>query len=449
MNTHLWLGLYVIPLVSPDSHRLSVRLTSKRVGALAILLIVFGAIIFVAIPLVNKQPEPTLAGVTLNEKTALLYPVSTIFAVENTTGKDDGINRLINLMGNDGTNFYQSQTAAKNQGPDGIVGIEDVILIKVNSQWDERGGTNTDLLKSVIRAIINHPDGFRGEIIVADNGQAQYGPTGSGGSLAWSANNAEDTAQSVQRVVDSFAQTHKVSTYSWDTITTRQVSEYSEGDTSDGYVVNTTKNPGTGIMVSYPKFKTKYGTHVSFKMGIWHPEKKTYNDSILKVINMPVLKTHGGLGVTASVKHYMGVVSDRLTSQLGTRSHNTIQTGGMGTEMVETRFPVLNIVDAIWVNAQPNSGPRSTYATATRANIIAASTDPAALDYWASKQILLQVAKNKGFTNTSPMDPDNTATGSFGHWLRLSAQEMTKAGKQATVDEAHMTVYVSHYRTSP
>jgi hypothetical protein len=28
------------------------------------------------------------------------------------------------------------------------------------------------------------------------------------------------------------------------------------------------------------------------------------------VINVPVLKSHGGYGVTASVKHYMGVASD-------------------------------------------------------------------------------------------------------------------------------------------
>ena len=66
------------------------------------------------------------------------------------------------------------------------------------------------------------------EIIVADNGQAQYGSTGRGGSLNYSRNNAEDISQSVQKVVDSFAGSHKVSTYLWDTITRQSVQEYSE-----------------------------------------------------------------------------------------------------------------------------------------------------------------------------------------------------------------------------
>ena len=85
-----------------------------------------------------------------------------------------------------------------------------MVLIKVNSQWDERGGTNTDLVKSIINAITKHPDGWKGEIIVADNGQAQFGGAGRGGSLDWGKNNAEDQTQSVQDVVYMFAVNYKV-----------------------------------------------------------------------------------------------------------------------------------------------------------------------------------------------------------------------------------------------
>ncbi len=35
------------------------------------------------------------------------------------------------------------------------------------------------------------------------------------------------------------------------------------------------------------------------------------------MINVPVLKSHRGYGVTASVKHYMGVVSDKLSREMG------------------------------------------------------------------------------------------------------------------------------------
>jgi len=311
----------------------------------------------------------------------------------------------------------------------------------VNGQWNERGGTNSDLVKALIQAILDHPDGFTGEIVVADNGQGQFGSSGNGGSLNWARNNAEDTSQSVQKVVDSFSDSHRVSTYLWDTITTKRVGEYSEGDNEDGYVVNATANPRTGIMVSYPKFKTRYGTYVSFKHGIWDLDTRTYDGERLKVINVPVLKTHSGYGVTACVKHYMGVPSDKLTSRLGSRTHNTIGRGGMGTLMVETRFPVLNILDAIWVNANPVSGPITPYGRATRVNVVAASTDPVALDHWAAKNILLEASPAS--SDRSTIDPDRDVPGFFGHWLRLSMHEMVRAGYQVTLDEDRMNVYVS------
>ena len=233
-----------------------------------------------------------------------------------------------------------------------------------------------------------------------------------------------------------FADSYKVSTYLWDRITEKRVDEYSEGDMEDGYIVNQTANEATGIMVSYPKFKTKFGTYISFKRGIWNPETGSYDSDRLKVINVPVLKSHSIYGVTACVKHYMGVVSDRLTEH---NPHNHVDTGGMGTVMVETRMPVLNILDAIWVNAIPGAGPSTSYSEATRVNVIMASTDPVALDYWAAKYVLMQAARLKGYTNLSLMDPEGDY---FGQWLRLSMEEIRKAGYQVTMDEDHMNVYV-------
>jgi len=215
----------------------------------------------------------------------------------------------------------------------------------------------------------------------------------------------------------------------------------------DGYVVNQTADPDTGIRVSYPKFRTKFGTYVSFKEGIWDPSTKTYDHDRLKVINVPVLKSHGSYGVTASVKHYMGVVSQPLTN-----AHDSVGKGGMGTEMVETRFPVLNILDAIWVNANPkqspNTGPATSYAAASNVRVIMASTDPIALDYWAAKYVLVQTAKLKGETNTASLDPDNPnrvsgLSESFHVWLKKSMEEMLAAGYNVTMNEEYMNVYVA------
>jgi len=159
----------------------------------------------------------------------------------------------------------------------------------------------------------------------------------------------------------------------------------------------------------------------------------------LEVLNVPVLKAHSFYGVTAVVKHYMGVVSDRLTAG---NSHQSVGSGGMGTEMLETRMPTLNILDAIWINANPGRGPRTSYSEATRVNVIMASRDPVALDHWAAKHVLMQAAKIRGFKDLSFIDPDNTESGSFGEWLRLSMREMVKAGYQATANENQMSVHV-------
>ena len=179
-------------------------------------------------------------------------------------GMIGGIYQLFSLMEQKGTPFY---AAAKGTQKNGLIAKDDVVIIKVNGQWDQRGGTNTDLVRSLIQAIVNHPDEFTGEIIVADNGQAQYGVTQTGGNLNYAKNNAEDKSQSMERVARSFSGTNRVSTYLWDTITTQRVNEYDEGDMNDGYIVNETPNPRTRLIVSYPKFRTQYGTYVSFKKG--------------------------------------------------------------------------------------------------------------------------------------------------------------------------------------
>jgi hypothetical protein len=111
--------------------------------------------------------------------------------------------------------------------------------------------------------------------------------------------------------------------------------------------------------------------------------------------------------------------------------------------MAQTRFPDLNILDAIWVNANPRGGPSTSYGDASHTGIIAASIDPVALDYWAAKDILMPAAREKGYDDLESLDPDNTSPGSFGEWLRLSLAEIQKAGYRATISEKSMNVYLA------
>jgi hypothetical protein len=115
----------------------------------------------------------------------------------------------------------------------------------------------------------------------------------------------------------------------------------------------------------------------------------------------------------------------------------------MGTEMAKTRFPALNILDAIWINPIPGRGPSTSYSDATKTGAIAASTDPIALDYWAAKNILMPAAEAKGYKDLSSLDPDNSLPGSFGHWLRLSMDEIRQERYRVTADENEMNVYIA------
>jgi hypothetical protein len=445
-GANLWFAAYLLPLISIVKSNKNGRGPTARFlgfGIIAVILIA-GTIFLFGGPssdAIAGNPSQSLTGRAITEKMNLTPVTSEIFVVNGTSGNDGGVYQLIRLMESKGTPFY-----AKGNGKDqtGLIANGDVVIIKVNGQWNERGGTNTDLVRSLIQAIIDHPDGFNGEIIIADNGQAQYGATGTGGNLNYTKNNAEDRSQSMALVAKSFSGSNRVSAYLWDTITTKRVYEYAEDDTNDGYVINETPHPRTGLLVSYPKFMTHYGTYVSFKNGIWNPDTRVYEADRLKIINVPVLKTHGTYGVTGAVKSYMGIPSDKLTAQMGSRAHDTVDEGGMGTEMAETRFPVITILDAIWINANLRpSGPVTTYSQATRINTIAASTDPVALDYWAAQNILMPAAKEKGYSDLSSMDPENNSPGKFGSWLRLSMTELRDAGYRTTIDRNAMNVYFS------
>ncbi|MDR1901392.1 MAG: DUF362 domain-containing protein [Treponema sp.] len=382
---------------------------------------------------VKPQNSPLTAGPLAASETSS-FPASavspgaggsSIFVADNTDGADNGIARLLG-----GLDFY------KQGNNPGLIGNEDTIIIKINSQWAERGGTNTDLLKSLIQHIVNHPAGFRGEIIVADNGQGMFGSRQSGGSLDWDDTNSRDRTQSAQDVADYFDRRgYHVSGVLWDRFTKIKVREFDAGDMGDGFVVEEGTQP-TGIIISYAKFTTKYGTRVSFKKGLWINAARRYDPDKLKVINMPVLKSHGLYQVTGAVKSYMGTPSNSLT---GMSAHNSVGRGGMGTQMVMTRFPVITILDMIYIS--PDGGPNAPYARAVQKNMIAASADPVALDYWASKYVLIPAAQAAGNRRAAAMNPDGREPGTFGYWLRLTAEELRKGGYPVTMDEGKITVY--------
>jgi uncharacterized protein (DUF362 family) len=360
-----------------------------------------------------------------------------LFLVNNARGplpgRFGGIDDLASLMQNYGKPWNRSATPGPTSGPNGLIDPDDVVLIKVNAQWAQRGGTNTDVLRGIMRVIVEHPDGFTGEIIVADNGQGY-------GNLNRTECNAEDHSQSPQDVVNDFAaEGWKASIKLWDNFRTVSVAEFSEGNLNDGYVVSTTLDPQTLIRVSYPKFRSPWGTCVSYKHGIWDTASSIYDSGRLVVINVPVLKTHSIYGVTSAVKNHMGVI----TQGLSTDSHNGVGRGGLGSVLAEVRIPDLTVLDCIWVLARPGYGPSASYTQSSRRDQLVAGFDPVALDAWAVKNILVpQITANGYGPGQYPaQDPDNPAS-TFRLYLDRSMNEMLVAQIPCTNDYQAVRLWV-------
>lgn len=396
---------------------------------LALSALALGAIAFIGTQAFQTSAE-TYSGPVLDpprDYRAELYHV-TECPEDPSIDRFVGLDNLLAVMGRDGLKLYRSPVWTALAGPDGVIGSDDLVLIKINYQWSQRGGTNTDLLRGLIRRIVDHPDGFTGEIVVCEN--AQFASTSGFDRVD---NNAQDIALSPHDVVVWFQNLgYDISHFDWTSIRYANVEEYAEGDVRDGYIVGEYDAEVQG-RPSYPKFQTDAGTFVSLKHGIWDPQSSTYSRERFRFINLPVLKSHHAVyGVTASVKHYMGVV----TRELSTNSHSAIRNGILGEVQGQIQLADLNILDAIWINADPYTGPGTTYAGATRRNELVASLDPVALDIWAVKNILIPAFLDNGFNPPWPApsaDPDDPAS-MFRTYLDNSMSQLLDSGFTVTND---------------
>lgn len=351
--------------------------------------------------------------------------------------RDAGVEALVKLMQSQGTPFYR--TAAR---PTGIVPVDAVVILKVNNQWGGGGGgtgqgrmaTNTDLLKGLIWKILNHPDGFKGEVVVADNAQ----PTSQNRFEATPAN-AEDREQSFVRVVQAFvAEGHAVSLSDWTALNANLIDggmigegypqgEYALGDMADAYITLGESDEPEARRLSYPKFRTAGGRLASLRHGLW--DGSAYHADRVCLINFPVLKKHAMAGCTAAWKNLIGLIScmDADNSRLGGwdamhgafwgyNGAGPVEYGLLGRQLALVRAPDLHILDAIWVCQDNNYSSWM----AERANALMASRDPFALDWYASEYLLRPLVPD------SPQDSSAARGGVFRSATRVN-QKAAKA----------------------
>ncbi len=301
--------------------------------------------------------------------------------------RHQGLDVLLDLLAAHDVKFYQTSVGHPWGGTSGIINHNDVVLIKVNCQWKCRGTTNTDVLRGLIYRILQHPEGFSGEVVIFENGQGRgnfegYSP---GAYSSWPeidngvwVNAEEENILTVDYLVNSVFRSDPVSSFLLDDIRSNFITK--DDHSSNGYrrISN----------VSYPCFTTERGNRVELREGLWNG---TDFDSNLKLINVPVLKTHGGTGITGVLKHSYGILSMADGSiDIRHYAESGTQCGKMWSLV---RAPDLNILDCIWVSYESLSGypPETT----CRANTLLAGFDPVALDYYASKYVLLPVGGSR------------------------------------------------------
>ncbi|MBN2409401.1 MAG: DUF362 domain-containing protein [Candidatus Aminicenantes bacterium] len=294
-----------------------------------------------------------------------------------------GLDSLLYLMGDKGLRFYRSSSGHPFAGPSGLIAADDVVLIKVNAQWKHRGCTNSDLIRGLIQRVLDHPDGFHGEVVIVENGQGR-GSFRCDTSAAYGGDktvhaNANDESHHYLYLVNTVFNDARVSAYLLDPIRGTFIGDNDHA--KDGY--RKFEN------VSYPCFTTVGGRRVELKEGVWQAGVHRGN---LKLINVPVLKHHdtGGSEITAGLKHVYGLVS--MDDGQSSFRHYSGLGETCGKMMVSVRTPVLNIIDAIWVSHDTLGGYPA--GTTFRANQLLAGQDPVAADYWAAKYILYPVDGN-------------------------------------------------------
>jgi hypothetical protein len=278
----------------------------------------------------------------------------------------------------------------------------------------------------VIWQILNHPNGFNGEIIICDNTQ------NFGTGINHNDNNSEDPEQSIVDVVNTFvSKGYPVSYRDWKNVWDVVAEEYSTGDYNDGFVYESDSK------ISYPKFNSPSGNYyISLKYGIWDSTSSTYNLNRLCIIDFPVLKAHSWAGSTIAVKNWIGVLTTAYSTERyggSTSMHNNYFFGSYAlvAKVLGATFPKLTIVDAAWTSA---SGPNNLSDT-VHTKVLLGSTDPCAVSWYSAKYILTPIA----------IDPNNTDPDLVGSNYKNNLEAWTNclsdSGFACTKDSAEMSVY--------
>lgn len=343
------------------------------------------------------------------------------------TNAHPGVESLLFRLASIGRRFYKTNSGHPLGAPDGMIAADDVVCLKVNAQWKYRGSTNTDVVRGVIQRILEHPDGFTGEVCIIENGQGRGSlkcdtSGGCDGGTREIHANAENESHSFWWLVHQLFQDERVSEFLIDPL--RQTFIGPDEHATNGY-----RRIGS---VSYPCFTTPGGNRVEFKEGIWNGT--SHDADRLKWINIPTMKDHKDLNVTGCNKHTYGLI----TTYDEALQHHDPFVGGtiMGEFFSLVRHPVMHLLDHIWVAHASLCGYPPD--TTTRRNMLVAGFDPVAVDAWSARYVLYPISGDPAH------DPD--LAGYFRTYL-LDARDTMNAnggvdgGKMSTLEPGDVVAH--------
>lgn len=355
-------------------------------------------------------------------------------------------------------------------GIDQVIGAEDIVLIKPNIQWWNQGASNIAALNTLVRLIMQHPAGFKGEVVILENCHREAAPW-SAKNTGWvpvfernadlaHADNYNTLAASLKTAYgDRFSVVHLLDVDKGG----RRVFGPQDGngyvycDGSGGVPLIELDNGAEAAhfrktVMTYPVFTTDRKTRIDFKNGVW--ANGAYTGQPLKFINFSALNHHSTYcGATSAVKNYLGISdlsggadphgNGRLTGPYYNFHSFALDkwapgpaAGMIGAEvavfMNTIRKADLNITTAEWVGLVSR-----TELPAAQTRTVLACTDPVALDYHAAKYVLYP---NSAIDLHNPDEP----TGPLYQYL-----EQCAAGLGGILDEsrARLTSYdIAHNR---
>jgi hypothetical protein len=364
---------------------------------------------------------PLVGGVGKNAFADGTDARSQVFRVNNCPLHDGqvrhvGVDAMLHLLSKGGTKFYKSKKLGILNGPAGLIAADDVVVLKVNAQWKCRGCTNTDMLRGLIYRILQHPDGFKGEVVIFENGQLRGAFDGMHSDVSKTeykpfpelegkimVNAEQQDITTIDYLVKSVFAGKPVSAFLMDPHANTWIA--SDDHTTNGY--RRIGAPGTPCL-SYPCFTTANGNRIELREGLWtgfgHAQK-------LRLINCAILKDHSGdIGMTGALKIVYGTLS--MSDGTSARRHYQDLGSQCARMWTEVRVPDLNILDCLWVSYGSMTAPSGHSVSGcagyppsitSRQNILLAGHDPLAIDYHANKHILLPLGGN----NAANHDPDS------------------------------------------